>query len=204
MCIFANVFAKSHFYTTLFVGCQIHFNKLYLFFTQWLLFQWKKLELLDFGVRDVAFEAKVFNRYGTFDRIANKNMEDPSYAYLHCDLLDRVVVTIITLKVKSPHIDMMSNTCKKTCWWGSKILALSHNPKRDFMIKATCMLSLQLNLMTIVSPIIGFEPKLVPMFFHMDSIKIFKSSLQNWSFTTIIIIINDVKGGGNNKGEKQL
>jgi hypothetical protein len=66
------------------------------------------------------------------------------------------------------------------------------------------MLSLQLNLMTIVSPIIGFEPKLVPMFFHMDSIKIFKSSLQNWSFTTIIIIINDVKGGGNNKGEKQL
>jgi hypothetical protein len=28
---------------------------------------------------------KVFNRYGTFDRIANKSMEDLGYAYLHCD-----------------------------------------------------------------------------------------------------------------------
>ncbi len=51
---------------------------------------------LDFGIRDVAFEAKVFNRYGTFDQIANRNMEDPGYAYFHCDLLDRVVLTIIT------------------------------------------------------------------------------------------------------------
>jgi hypothetical protein len=29
---------------------------------------------LDFGIRDVAFEAKVFNRHGTFDQIANKSM----------------------------------------------------------------------------------------------------------------------------------
>jgi len=41
---------------------------------------------LDFGIKDV-FEAKVFDRYGTFNQIANRNMEDPSYAYLHCDLL---------------------------------------------------------------------------------------------------------------------
>jgi hypothetical protein len=61
---------------------------------------------LDFGIRDVAFEAKVFNRYGTFDRITNRNMEDPNYAYLHCDLLDKVVLTIITLKVKLPCIEM--------------------------------------------------------------------------------------------------
>jgi hypothetical protein len=61
---------------------------------------------LDFGIKDVTFEANVFNRYGTLDRIANKNKEDPSYAYLHCDLLDRVVMTTITLKVKPPHIEM--------------------------------------------------------------------------------------------------
>jgi hypothetical protein len=30
---------------------------------------------LDFGIRNVAFEARVFNRYGTFDRITNKSME---------------------------------------------------------------------------------------------------------------------------------
>jgi hypothetical protein len=61
---------------------------------------------LDFGIRDVAFEANVFNRYGTFDRIVNRNMENLSYAYLHYDLLDKAALTIITLKVKSPHTKM--------------------------------------------------------------------------------------------------
>jgi hypothetical protein len=61
---------------------------------------------LDFGIRDIAFKANVFNRYGTFDWITNNNMEDPNYAYFHCDLLDKVALTIITLKVKSPHIEM--------------------------------------------------------------------------------------------------
>jgi hypothetical protein len=30
---------------------------------------------LNFRIRDVAFEAKVFNKYGTFDQIANRSME---------------------------------------------------------------------------------------------------------------------------------
>jgi hypothetical protein len=49
-------------------------------------------------------------------------------------------------------------------------------------------------LTTIVSTITHSEPKLVPMFFHMDSIREFKSSLQNWSFFTIVIIIVDIRG----------
>jgi hypothetical protein len=61
---------------------------------------------LDFGFRNVTFEAKVFNRYGTFDLITNRNMENPSYAYLHCDLLNRVLLTTINLKVKLSHIEI--------------------------------------------------------------------------------------------------
>jgi hypothetical protein len=61
---------------------------------------------LDFKIKDVAFETKVFDRYGTFDRIANRSMEILGYAYLHCDLLDRAILTIITLKMKSFHIEM--------------------------------------------------------------------------------------------------
>ncbi len=51
---------------------------------------------LDFGIRNVAFETKVFNRYGTFDRITNRSMEDLGYAYFHCDFLDKVALTTIT------------------------------------------------------------------------------------------------------------
>jgi predicted membrane protein len=49
-----------------------------------------RVDDLDFKVRDVAFEAKVLNSYDTFDQIVNRTMEDPSYTYLHYDLLDRV------------------------------------------------------------------------------------------------------------------
>jgi len=37
----------------------------------------------DFRIKNVTFETKVLNRYGTFDRIANRSMENPNYAYLH-------------------------------------------------------------------------------------------------------------------------
>jgi len=40
-------------------------------------------------------------------------MEDPSYAYLHCALLDRATLTIITFRFKSPHIDMHEQYLQK-------------------------------------------------------------------------------------------
>jgi hypothetical protein len=61
-----------------------------------------------------------------------------------------------------------------------------------------------IELMAIVSSITVFELKLVPMFFHMDSIRKVRSSLQSWSLATISFIIISVKGGRNNKGENQL
>jgi hypothetical protein len=61
---------------------------------------------LDFKIKNVPFEAHVVNRYGTFDQIANINMENLSYAYLHYDLLNKAALTTITLKVKSPYIKM--------------------------------------------------------------------------------------------------
>jgi hypothetical protein len=30
---------------------------------------------LNFGIKNVAFEVKVFNKYGTFDQITNRSME---------------------------------------------------------------------------------------------------------------------------------
>ncbi len=57
---------------------------------------------------------------------------------------------------------------------------------------------------TILLSIPAFQPKLIPMFFHMDSIREFKSFIQSWRSTTIAIIIIVVKGVGDNKGENQL
>jgi hypothetical protein len=61
---------------------------------------------LDFKVKDVALDLKVFNRYVTFDSIANTSMENSSSAYFHFDLLDKVALTIIVFTIKLVHIDM--------------------------------------------------------------------------------------------------
>jgi hypothetical protein len=42
-------------------------------------------------------------------------MEDLSYAYLHYDLLDKATLITISLKTKSPHIDMHEFIHKNAC-----------------------------------------------------------------------------------------
>jgi hypothetical protein len=42
------------------------------------------------------------------------------------------------------------------------------------------------------------------MFFHMDSIKEFRSFILNWKFVTIVTIIIGVKGVNDNKDENKL
>ncbi len=55
------------------VCCQIQFRDFYFFKNIMVVIPMKEVKLvvavddLDFGIRDVAFEANVFNRYGTFD-----------------------------------------------------------------------------------------------------------------------------------------
>jgi hypothetical protein len=87
---------------------------------------------LDFRIKVITFEVKVFNRYGTFDRIANRSMEDPSYAYLHCDLLDKATLTTITLRVKSPYIEMHEQHLQKGMFVKVENFNIESNSKRGF------------------------------------------------------------------------
>jgi hypothetical protein len=87
---------------------------------------------LDFGVRDVAFEVKVFNRCDTFDRIANKSKEDVGYAYLYCNLLNKVALITIILRVKSLHINMHEQYLQKCMFMKVKIFGIESKSKRRF------------------------------------------------------------------------
>jgi hypothetical protein len=99
---------------------------------------------LDFGIIDVIFEAKVLNRYNTFDQIVNRTMEDVGDVYLHCDLLDRVVLTTFTLRVTSPHIEMYEHLLQKGTYVRMIFLAWNQNPSR-VLRTLICILSLLLS-----------------------------------------------------------
>jgi hypothetical protein len=154
---------------------------------------------LDFKIKNVTFEAKKFNRYNTFDQIANKNMEDPNYAYLHCDLLDNAALTIITWKVKSPYIEMYEHCL----FMRVDFFCIESKSKRGFE-KGDMHVVIMIDSTTIVSLILTFQLELIPMFFHMDSIREFKSSIQSWRFVTILVIMIGVRGIGDSKHDKQL
>jgi hypothetical protein len=119
---------------------------------------------LDFGIRNVAFETMVFNRYGTFDQIANRNMEDPSYAYLHCDLLDKTILTKITLRVKSLHIEMHEQHLQKGMSARVENFNIESKSKKGFE-KGDMHVVITIKSITIMSSILAFQPKLVPMCF---------------------------------------
>jgi hypothetical protein len=132
---------------------------------------------LDFRIRDVTFETKMFNRYGTFDRITDKNMENFGYAYLHCDLLDRATITTIkVLKVKLPYIEMHEHHLQKCMFVKVENFGIESKSKRGFEISDMYVV-ITIELTTIVSSIPAFQYELILMFFHMDSIREFRSSI---------------------------
>jgi hypothetical protein len=161
---------------------------------------------LDFEIKNVAFEAMVFNRYGTFDQIANKNMEDLGYAYLHCDLLDKTFLTKITLRVKSLHIEMHEQHLQKGIFMRVENFNIELKSKKGFekFEKGDMHVVITIKSITIVSLILAFQLELVPMFFHLDSIREFKSYIYSYKSVTIVVIVICVRGIENNRAEKQL
>jgi hypothetical protein len=156
---------------------------------------------LDFRIRDVAFEAKVFNKYGTFDQIANRSME--GCAYLHCDLLNEATLTTITLRMKSPHVKMHEQHLQKGMFVGMENFGIESKSKKVFE-KCDMHFVITIESTTIVSSIPTLQHKLVPMFFHMDSIREFKSFIQSWRFITIVVIIISIRGVRDSRGERLL
>ncbi len=122
---------------------------------------------LDFGIKDVALEAKVFNRYGTFDQVTNRNMEDLGYAYLHGNLLDTT-----TSRVKLPPIEMHEQHLQKNMFVRVENFNIDSKSKMGFE-KGDMHVVITIESTTIVSSILTFQLKLVPMFFHMDSVREF-------------------------------
>jgi len=129
-------------------------------------------------------------------------MEDLSYAYLHYDLLDRALTTM-TLRVKLLHIKMHEQHLQKRMFVKVNFFGIESKFKTGFE-KGDMHVVITIKSTTIMSSIFGFLPKLIPLFFHVDSTREFESFVQNCMSPTIVVIFIDAKGAQDNKGEKNL
>jgi len=79
-------------------------------------------------------------------------------------------LTIITLKVKSLYIEMHEQHLQKSMFVRVENFGIESKSKRGFE-KGDMHVVITIELTTIMSLIPAFQPKLIPMFFHMDFVK---------------------------------
>jgi hypothetical protein len=141
------------------------------------------------GLRDVAFEGKVLNRYGNYD--STKVIE---FKYLHCDLVDRHGFTTVTLSVKEDQVRghesklRVGQIIRVENFGVVKKSAKSHE-KGDLMYVLKVMSS---TVVSLVEPTpLGF----IPEFYHTDSISEFRArSHEVWASGTIAVCVIEVRG----------
>jgi hypothetical protein len=92
-------------------------------------------------------------------------MEDLNYAHLHCDLLNKVALTIITLKgVKSPHKNIHEQYLQNCMFVCVKNFGIESTFPKGDLKKVTCML-LQLSQQPICHQSLLFNLNWFPCFF---------------------------------------
>jgi hypothetical protein len=101
-----------------------------------------------------------------FDRITKKTMDGSGYAYIYCELLDRVGLTMITLRIKSPHIQMHENVLQKWLYVKVKNFGIEVGSHKGFE-KGNIPIILIVESIISVLSITTFEHTLIPMFFHL-------------------------------------
>jgi len=85
-----------------------------------------------------------------------------------------VTLTTITLRVKSPHIDMHEQHLQKGMFVKVEIFCIKSKSKEGIE-KGDMHVVIKIKSITILSLILTFQAELIPMFFHMDSIRKFIS-----------------------------
>jgi hypothetical protein len=91
-------------------------------------------------------------------------MEDPGYAYFHCDLLDRVVLTIITWRWIASYRYAWTTFVERHICEGESFWHWIKVQTRFW--KCDMHVVIIIESRTIVLSILAFQPKLVPIFFH--------------------------------------
>jgi hypothetical protein len=104
-------------------------------------------------------------------------------------------LTTIILKVKLHYIEMHEQHLQKGIYMKVENFGIESKFKRGFE-KDDMHVVIIIESITIVSSIPTFQLKLIPMFFHMDSIREFKNYIQSWRFAAIIVIVIRVRGVG--------
>jgi hypothetical protein len=90
-------------------------------------------------------------------------MEDPGYAYLHCDLLNMATLTTITLIVKSPYINIHEQHLQKGMFEKVEFFCIESKSKKGFE-KGDMHVVIAIESTTIVSSIPTFQLELIQFF----------------------------------------
>ncbi len=120
---------------------------------------------LDFGIKDVAFEVKVFNSMTPLIELQIEACKIQAMHVFHCDLLDMAALITLILKVKSLYIKMHEQHLHKCMFVMVENFGIESKSKRGFE-KGDMHVAIIIELTTIVFSILTFQLESIPFFSH--------------------------------------
>ena len=151
------------------------------------------VEDLDQGIRDVAFEARIMNCYGTYDRIVAKKL-DTSFQYLYCDLFDRGGFTTMTLMCKNEIISKHEACLHKRLFVRVENFGLQSKSINGYQ-QGDMPMVIVIGDTMLVSNILPFHLEVLPMFFFNSFVAEFKTNAYDkWANDTLSMIVVEILG----------
>ena len=116
------------------------------------------------GTRDVAFECKVLSCYGNWD--PRKQLKFP---YLHCDVINRLGLTTVTVSLKTPEIEQHQARFHIGLVLHIENFGVSLKSEKSFE-KGDMPIAIKIESITTVNVVEGKNNEFVPKFYHTDNI----------------------------------
>ena len=140
------------------------------------------------GTRDVAFECKVLSRYGNWD--PRKQLK---FAYLHCDVIDRLGLTTVTVSLKTPEIEQHQAKFHVRSVLHIENFGVSMKSEKSFE-KGDMPVAIKIESTTVVNVVEGKDNEFVPKFYHTDSIGEFRKRHDQWALATLAVCVIGIRG----------
>ena len=114
--------------------------------------------------RDIAFECKILSRYGNWDPRKQFKL-----AYLHCDVIDRLGLTTVTVNLKSPKIEQHQARFHVGSVLRIENFGVSLKSEKSFE-KGDMLVAIKIESITTINVVEGKDNEFIPKFYHTNSI----------------------------------
>ena len=115
------------------------------------------------------------------------------FTYLHCDVIDRLGLTTVTVSLKTPEIEQHQAKFHVGLVLHIENFDVSLKSEKSFE-KGDMSVAIKIESTTAVNVVEGKDNEFVPKFYHTDSIGEFRKYHDQWALATLVVCVISIRG----------